>query len=236
MDLLNKIVHNDDNRQKTGIREVKFGDYLTYSKDLDDVLTDIILDIKRYSIGKLNTREQEKFNESIDIIANELAGPMDFANEKLFPSLTTAYPNPKKVLASATASDSTASDSAASLASDFSAAAKDTTGRQKFSLGKLFKEAESSDDRRVKYPLICDYLRSQFPDDKDKASNIAVRFYENDERISIDELKEMLDYVQESQKEKLIGHMYDDEIEKLEKEIEKLEKLEGNVVEFSEIK
>ena len=66
--------------------------------------------------------------------------------------------------------------------------------------------------------------------------NIAFRFYENDERINIDELKEMLDYIQESRKEKLIGHMYDDEIEKLEKEIEKLEKLEGNVVEFSEIK
>ena len=47
MDLLNQIVHNDDGRAALQ-REVKFGDFLIYSQDLDNVLSDIISEIKQY--------------------------------------------------------------------------------------------------------------------------------------------------------------------------------------------
>lgn len=75
MDLLNQIVHNDDGRS-TLPREEKFGDFLKYSSVLDNVLSDIISDIKNYlreqfRLNKINSNDNAIILNSITNIENE---------------------------------------------------------------------------------------------------------------------------------------------------------------------
>ena len=75
MDLLNQIVHNDDGRAALQ-REVKFGDFLKYSSVLDNVLSDIISDIKNYlheqfKLNKINSNDNAIILNSITNIENE---------------------------------------------------------------------------------------------------------------------------------------------------------------------
>jgi hypothetical protein len=90
MDLLNQIVHNDDGRA-TLPREVKFGDFLIYSQDLDNVLSDIISDIKKYFSqpkisNRISPKEINEISRLINSIQDELVRTMGLSSEKELPA------------------------------------------------------------------------------------------------------------------------------------------------------
>ena len=87
MELLNQIVHNDDDRAVYP-REIKFGDFLIYSQDLDNVLIDIISDIKQYFneekvYNKFTPQERDKIKYLINSIDRELEKNMGVVGEGL---------------------------------------------------------------------------------------------------------------------------------------------------------
>jgi hypothetical protein len=89
MELLNQIVHNDDDRAVYP-REVKFGDFLSYSQDLDNILSDIISEIKHYFYTekvyiKFSPEEIAKVKRIINSIQDELGKNMGFSSEKELP-------------------------------------------------------------------------------------------------------------------------------------------------------
>ena len=94
MELLNQIVHNDDDRAVYP-REVKFGDFLTYSQDLDNLLSDIISEIKHYFYTekvyiKFSPEEIAKVKRIINSIQDELGKNMGFSSEKELPEMIKA--------------------------------------------------------------------------------------------------------------------------------------------------
>jgi len=186
MDLLNQIVHNDDGRAALQ-REVKFGDFLKYSSVLDNVLSDIISDIKIYlreqfRLNKINSNDNTIILNSITNIENE------------FPK------EAKKAELPASAQG-------------------DIPGKTRLSLTHIFSKV-SPDDRQSKYPLMCKYLRNEFPTNTNKASGIVFNFFENSP-MSEKDLKEILDLFKQSQEAKYIGSEYDNEIRELQEEIDK---------------
>ena len=90
MDLLNQIVHNDDGRAILP-REVKFGDFLTYSQDLDNLLSDIISDIKQYFYdpkisNRISPKEVKEISRLINSIQDELVRTTGLSSEKESPA------------------------------------------------------------------------------------------------------------------------------------------------------
>ena len=90
MDLLNQIVHNDDGRAILP-REVKFGDFLTYSQDLDNILSDIISDIKQYFYNprisnRISPKEINEISRLINSIQDELVRTTSLSSEKELPA------------------------------------------------------------------------------------------------------------------------------------------------------
>jgi hypothetical protein len=86
MDLLNQIVHNDDGRAILP-REVKFGHFLEYSQDLDNLLSDIISDIKQYFYqpkisNKISPKEIMEISGLINSIQDELVRTIGLRSEK----------------------------------------------------------------------------------------------------------------------------------------------------------
>jgi hypothetical protein len=93
MDLLNQIVHNDDGRSLA--REDKFGDFLTYSQDLDNLLSDIISEIKHYFYtekvySKFSPEEIAKVKRIINSIQDELGKNMVVRTEEELPEMIKA--------------------------------------------------------------------------------------------------------------------------------------------------
>ena len=87
MELLNQIVHNDDDRAVYP-REVKFGDFLIYSQDLDNLLIDVISDIIQYFneekvYSKFTPQERDKIKYLINSIDRELEKNMGVVGEGL---------------------------------------------------------------------------------------------------------------------------------------------------------
>ena len=87
MELLNQIVHNDDDRAVYS-REVKFGDFLIYSQDLDTLFIDIISDIKQYFYepkisDKISRKKRDQIQYLIDSIDRELEKNMGVVEEGL---------------------------------------------------------------------------------------------------------------------------------------------------------
>ena len=96
MELLNQIVHNDDDRAVYP-REIKFGDFLIYSQDLDNVLIDIISDIKQYFneekvYNKFTPQERDKIKSLINSIQSELDKNMGVRTEEELPEMIKAPP------------------------------------------------------------------------------------------------------------------------------------------------
>ena len=90
MELLNQIVHNDDGRA-TLAREDKFGDFLEYSQDLDNLLSDIISDIKQYFYepkvsNKISPKEIMEISGLINSIQDELVRTTGLRSEKELPA------------------------------------------------------------------------------------------------------------------------------------------------------
>jgi len=90
MDLLNQIVHNDDGRAILP-REVKFGHFLEYSQDLDNLLSDIISDIKQYFYqpkisNKISPKEVMEISGLINSIQDELVRTTGLRSEKELPA------------------------------------------------------------------------------------------------------------------------------------------------------
>jgi len=196
MDLLNQIVHNDDGRS-TLPREDKFGNFLTYSKDLDIILSDIISEIKQYIynpkvINRFSPKEINEISGLINSIHDELVITTGLSSEKVLPEQLTA---------------------------NVASAKRDNPGRTRISVASIFSKV-SSNDRQSKYPKMCDYLRSMFPEKSDKASRIAFDFFENTP-MSKEDLAEILDLFKQSLDAGYIGPEYGDEIQKLEEEIDK---------------
>ncbi len=192
MDLLNQIVHNDDGRSILP-REDKFGDFLTYSQDLDNVLSDIISDIKQYFYqpkisNRISPKEINEISRLINSIQDELVRTTGLSSEKELPE--------------------SASSSAQGV----------IPGRTRISVASIFSKA-SSDDRQTKYPLMCEYLRNEFPTNTNKASGIAFNFFDN-LPMRKEDLEELLDLFKQSQEAGYIGPEYNNEIIELQKEIE----------------
>ena len=94
MELLNQIVHNDDDRAVYP-REVKFGDFLTYSQDLDNILSDIISEIIQYFYSekvysKFTPQERDKIKYLINSIDRELGKNMVVRTEEELPEMIKA--------------------------------------------------------------------------------------------------------------------------------------------------
>jgi hypothetical protein len=86
MEVLNQIVHNDDGRAILP-REVKFGHFLEYSQDLDNLLSDIISDIKQYFYqpkisNKISPKEVMEISGLINSIQDELVRTTGLRSEK----------------------------------------------------------------------------------------------------------------------------------------------------------
>jgi hypothetical protein len=190
MDLLNQIVHNDDGRS-TLPREKNFGDFLKYSQDLDSILTVIISDIKNY------LREQIRLNK---INSNSNA---------IILNLITNIENDLPKEAKKEELPASASASAQGV----------VPGRTRISVTSIFSKV-SPDDRQSKYPLMCQYLRIEFPSNTNRASSIAFNFFEN-APMSKEDLAEILDLFKQYIKFGYIGPEYDGEIKKLQEEVEK---------------
>ena len=191
MDLLNQIVHNDDNKAILP-REVKFGDFLIYSQDLDNILSDIILDIKNYlreqfKLNKINSNDNAIILNSITNIENEF--PKEAKKAELPASAAVA-----------------------------SSAQGVVPGRKRISVASIFSKV-SPDDRQSKYPLMCEYLRNEFPTNTNKASGIVFNFFENSP-MSKEDLEEILDLFKQTQEAGYIGSEYDSEIKHLQEEID----------------
>ena len=92
-------------------------------------------------------------------------------------------------------------------------------GKTRISVASIFSKV-SPDDRQSKYPLMCKYLRNEFPTNTNKASGIVFNFFENSP-MSEKDLKEILDLFKQSQEAKYIGSEYDNEIRELQEEIDK---------------
>jgi hypothetical protein len=190
MDLLNQIVHNDDGRS-TLPREKNFGDFLKYSQDLDSILSVIISDIKNY------LREQFKLNK---INSNSNAIILN-----LITNIENDLPKEAKK---------------EELPASASAAAQGVVpGRTRISVTSIFSKV-SPDDRQSKYPLMCQYLRIEFPSNTNRASSIAFNFFENTP-MSKEDLAEILDLFKQYIKFGYIGPEYDGEIKKLQEEVDK---------------
>lgn len=194
MDLLNQIVHNDDGRSILP-REDKFGDFLTYSQDLDNVLSDIISDIKQYFYqpkisNRISPKEINEISRLINSIQDELVRTTGLSSEKELPE--------------------SASASAQGV----------IPGRTRIPVASIFSKA-SSDDRQTKYPLMCEYLRNEFPTNTNKASGIAFNFFDN-LPMRKEDLEELLDLFKQSQEAGYIGPEYKNEIIELQKEIENI--------------
>jgi hypothetical protein len=194
MDLLNQIVHNDDGRS-TLPREKNFGDFLKYSQDLDNILSVIISDIKNYlreqfKLNKINSNSNAIILNLITNIENDL--PKEAKKEELAEPLKT------NVVASAQGV---------------------VPGRKRISVTSIFSKV-SPDDRQSKYPLMCQYLRIEFPSNTNRASSIAFNFFENTP-MSKEDLAEILDLFKQYIKYGYIGSEYDGEIKKLQEEVEK---------------
>jgi hypothetical protein len=94
MELLNQIVHNDDDRAVYQ-REVKFGDFLIYSQDLDSLFIDIISDIIQYFnsekvYSKFTPQERDKIKYLINSIQSELEKNMGVGRGEELPKMIKA--------------------------------------------------------------------------------------------------------------------------------------------------
>lgn len=94
MELLNQIVHNDDDRAVYP-REVKFGNFLIYSQDLDSLFIDIISDINQYFYdpkisGKISRKKRDEITYLINSIDRELEKNMGVGLEKELPKMIKA--------------------------------------------------------------------------------------------------------------------------------------------------
>ena len=102
MDLLNQIVHNDDGRD-TLPREVNFGDFLIYSQDLDNLLSDIISDIKKYFnqpkiSNRISPKEINEISRLINSIQDELVRTTGLSSEKELPESALASASAQGVI------------------------------------------------------------------------------------------------------------------------------------------